>query len=132
MSALLTSELVPVADKIAPQSVAAAANATSGWIDAGQAPNFVVNAQLGALGGGTVTLSIEQASDNTGTGAKAAAGPGTPSSAANNATLTTNVRPEQLDQANGFRYFRAKLANVGGTGALVSAVIQSGGPRYIG
>lgn len=128
MSSAIKLALVPTKTDIAPQSVAAAGNAVSGWVDASEAPNFIARANLGALGGGTVTLSFEQATDNAGAGAKALAGGS--ASATNNANVEAEIEAGSLDHANGFKFFRAKLANVGGTGALVSALVEACSPRY--
>lgn len=128
MSSAIKKSLVPTMGDIPPQSVAAAANAVSGWIDASIGPDFIARANLGALGGGTVTLSFEQATTSGGAGAKVLAGGG--ASAVDNANIEVDLDVGTLDHANGFKFFRAKLANVGGTGALVSALVEAGGPRY--
>jgi hypothetical protein len=124
------AEHLPLSGKINPQSVAAAANAASGWIDAGAAPDWLTVMNLGALGGGTVTLSFEQANTSVGGGAKALSAWTGTSSATDNATAMVNNDAGLLDHANGFRWFRAKLANVGGTGALLSATVHANQPRY--
>lgn len=125
-------EHVPQKGKVAPQSVAAAANVTSGWIAAADAPDFLVQINMGALGGGTVTPSFEQASDSGGTGAKAlTTGADVTAIAVNDTQRTLQFASRVLDHANGFTYFRLKLANVGGTGALVSASIHAVKPRVV-
>lgn len=133
MSSAIKKALVPTVADIPPQSIAAAGSATSGWVDASTASAFIARANLGALGGGTVTLSFEQAQAGA-TGAvdagtaKALTGGG--ASAVDNANIEADVDPGALDHKNGFKFFRAKLANVGGTGALSSALIESSGLRY--
>jgi hypothetical protein len=126
-------EHLPQVEKIVPQSVAAAGNATSGWVSADSAPDFLAVINTGALGGGTVTPTFEQATDNAGTGAKAISGwdAGAALSANNAQSIVMNPAGAlKLDTANGFKFFRLKLSNVGGTGALVSASLHGVLPRY--
>ena len=122
-------EHIPQKGEIAPQTIAAAGSANSGWIKADEAGRYLTRANLGALGGGTVTLSFEQANTAAGGGAKALAFGGG-SSAVNNAQLQSEDDVTKMDHANGFFWFRAKLANVGGTGALCSATVSAMSPRY--
>lgn len=62
------AEIVKMLD---PVSAAATANATSAWIDARKYEgDLVVSVQVGALTG-SITWSVESASDGTGTGAAA-------------------------------------------------------------
>jgi hypothetical protein len=132
MSSKITTSDLPVKGAIAPQSVAAAGNATSGWIDASDGTNIITVVNGGALGGGTVALSFEQATDNAGTGAKAvssaAVGAGLSS---NNTQFQVDNAVEKLDHNNGFKFFRAKLTVTGGTGALIGATVHLGSPRYL-
>lgn len=133
MSSAIKKSLVPTVADIPPQVIAAAGNATSGWVDASEATAYIARVNLGALGGGTVTLTYEQAQADAagdvdaGT-AKALAGGG--ASAVNDANIEADLDPGTLDHKNGFKFFRAKLANVGGTGAYSSALIEATGLRY--
>jgi hypothetical protein len=133
MSSAVKKALVPTVADIPPQSIAAAGNAVSGWVDASEASAFIARANLGALGGGTVTLSFEQASADSegavdaGT-AKALTGGG--ASAVNDANIEVDLEPGTLDHKNGFKFFRAKLAVVGGSGALSSAIVEATGLRF--
>lgn len=126
-------EHLPQKGDIPPQSVAAAANVTSGWISAADAPDYFTQINLGALGSGTVTPTFEQATDSSGTSAKAlSAWAGGAGMATDNGSRTLQFSASALDHANSFTYFRLKLANVGGTGALVAATIHAVVPRYVG
>lgn len=118
----------PLKSVIAPQSVAAAASATSGWVDAGDAEKVTTVVNLGALGGGTVALTFEQARDADGGGAKALSAW---TGGAVATTLTVDNQPELLDLEGGFSHVRAKLTVTGGSGALVSAALFGTGPRYL-
>jgi hypothetical protein len=124
------TEHLPIVGSIAPQSVAAAGNAASGWIKADTAPKFLAVLNYGALGGGTVTPTFEQATDASGTGAKALSAWGGVANAANNTSAELCNIADQLDQKNAFYWFRLKLSNVGGTGALVGAIIHGVEPRF--
>src|SRR4051812_5037262 len=66
------SQLYPIAGAVQPQSVAAAGSVNTGWLKVPAASKWLV-AQLlcGVLGGGSVQVDVEQATDNAGTGAKA-------------------------------------------------------------
>ena len=130
MSSRITTSDLPLLGDIAPQSVAAAGSAQSGWMDAGSCINVHTEINLGALGGGTVTATWEQATTSAGAGAKSLSAWTGGSSATNNANISVDNDPEKLDIAGGFRYVRLTLANVGGTGALCSAVVQGASPRY--
>lgn len=130
MASRISASQLPIGTTIAPQSVAAAGNAVSGWMDVGTAINILTEVNLGALGGGTVTLTFQQATDGAGSGAKALAWTGY-ASAVNNANSLIDNDPELLDINNGFRFVQAKLANVGGTGALLSAALHNANPRVI-
>lgn len=124
------TEHLPIAGKVAPQSVAAAGNATSGWIKADTSPNWLTVCNYGALGGGTVTPTFEQATDGTGTGAKALAWTIPTAGSADNTQSEAINRAAAMDQKGGFLWFRVKLSNVGGTGALIAAIIHGVEPRY--
>ena len=122
----------PVGTILNPQSVAAAGNATSPFIDAGSAAWWLALCQAGALGGGTATFKWRQATDSSGTAAKDVTG--NPGSATKAPTagqgLYIDLDPQALDLANGFRFIALRIDNVGGTGALVSGAVQACDPHY--
>lgn len=132
MASKITSALVPLKAQIAPISCAAAANKVSGYVDAKDAPALLAIANLGALTGGTVTMTLLQATDSSGTGAKAVAGYAGKNSAVDNTTLVDDIEilASLLDLDNGFHFVAMKLANVGGSGALVAGTLQQPNPRY--
>lgn len=132
MSNVIKKALMPRLGDIAPQSVAAAGTATTGWIAAKTQPEFVTQVNLGDLGGGSVALTFEQATDGSGSGSKAlSSGVNVGSSSTNNANFEVDNVSSALDHNNGFTHFRAVLTVTGGTGALVSAIVNSGVPRYV-
>ena len=128
----------PIQGQLSPQSIAAAANATSTYVDVQNAETWQVTLLAGVLGGGTATFSFVQAQDSTGTGAKAltVSGVTLTAMATNNKTqevqFTNEVLAAGLDQAGGFGYFAVKCAIAAGTGSLVAAAISGGDMRYSG
>ncbi len=130
MSSKITSALVPVKGQISPQSVAAAGHANSDWVDASQGINILTEVTLGALGGGSVALTFEQATSAGGAGGKALSAFTGGTSAVDNTKLEIDNAPEAMDAENGFTFVRAVLTNTGGTGALVAATVHVASPRY--
>lgn len=131
MSSKITASQVPLKAKIAPQSVAAAAHVNSGWVDAGQCINILTEVNLGALGGGSVALTFEQATSSGGAGAKALSTFTGAVSAVDNTTAEVDNAPEGLDADNGFQFVRAVLTVTGGSGSLVAATVHAASPRFI-
>jgi hypothetical protein len=132
MSNVIKKALMPRIGDIPPQSVAAAATATTAWIAARDVAEFVTMVNLGALQSGSVALTFQQATDSGGSGAKAlTTGVNVGSSAVDNANFEVDNDISKLDHENGFDYFRAVLTVTGGSGSLVSAIVCSGHPRYI-
>lgn len=133
MSAINSKALFPRIAAVSPQSCAAAANKTSSWVKAALYQHLIAQVQLGALGGGTVTATLEQtksdgAGDASAGDAKLLATIG--ASSTDNDHLEADCSPESLDLANGFEWVRLKLANAGGTGALLGGILNGANPRY--
>lgn len=131
MASRITSDVLPIGGALPPQSVAAAGTAVTGWVDVSQGINVLTTINVGALGGGSVALTWQQAQDSSGTGAKALAAFGTGSAmSSNNKTQMIDNDPEGLDINNGFKFVQGTLTVTGGSGALVSATVQQASPRY--
>lgn len=133
MASRITSDVVPIAanGQIPPQSVAASGTAQSGWVDVSAGINVLTTISVGALGGGSVAASWQQATDSSGTGAKALSGFGTGTAmASNNKTQQIDNDPEVLDINNGFKFVQLTLTNTGGSGALLAADVRTASPRY--
>lgn len=115
------SDKVAILDGLLP--VAGAATTTTGWINANQAHNYLISCSAGTVGT-SVDCKIEQASDNTGTGAKDISGLAiTQLTAAGSALI--NLVQGDFDLDNDFNHFRASLTTVGAStvaGVLVSAL----------
>lgn len=123
--------MVPIVGRLTPAAaVAAAGTSASGYIDASIAPQFIIDAWSGALGGGSVALTLQQATNNAGAGVKAVAGP-LLTLAADNTTGQLDFAPlGLLDIAGGFLWFRLLGTVAGGTGAFFTAVCMAADVRY--
>ncbi|XBQ15807.1 MAG: hypothetical protein ABL308_12720 [Oceanicaulis sp.] len=130
---------LPPSDKVAVVGAASPAVGTSaistGWIEAKNFYQFVAVVLAGALGSdATFDAKLEQATDNTGTGAKDVTGKsitqltqaGTDDS---NKQALIELSPDELDVANGFGHFRLTVtpavANSGAAGIVLGLE-----PRY--
>lgn len=121
----------PIKGEVAPQSVAAAANAVSSWLDAKDGNRLHIALLLGVLGGGTVSVDVLQATDNAGTGSKALSTGIIAGQATNNTQVQADLDlHNNLDLTNGYRFVQVRINNVGGTGALVAAAALVGPARY--
>lgn len=125
----LSKDRIPTKSILAPQSVAAAGTASSGWVDAATALRLVAACGVGA-GTGSAAFTWEQGDSSSGGNAKAVTGPGTLT------LLTTEhgcteVKAEQLDLANGFRWVSVKVTVTGGSGTFCAAAVLGAEPRYI-
>lgn len=126
------SARIAIAGAIAPQQAAAGA-LSSGWVDMRNFYSLLAMISVGVIGaGGTVDAKIEQASDNAGTGTK----PVAPLSATqllkaggDNRQVAINVRQEDLDKNNGFRFVRLTVT-VGVASTFLSAALVGLDARY--
>lgn len=107
---------------------------TSGWVDATLFHNMMAIVQLGALGSSaTVDAKLQQASDNTGTGAKDVTGKAitefTKTNTDDNKQAVINLKQEELDFANGFKWVRLSITPAVAA-CLVSGLLVGFDPRY--
>jgi hypothetical protein len=128
------SKLYPSKTSIAPQSVAAAATITSGWIDtAGYA--WAKIASLVGAGAGTFAVKLEQATSAAGGGAKdlaTAASLGITAQATGTASQAdAQLGAQGVDVDNGFRYIRASATCAGGAGTLYALELELGPEPYL-
>lgn len=113
---------------IPPQSLAAAANATSAWVAVPPGSKWLaVDTLTGALGGGSEQVDVLQATSVAGAGAKALV-TNLRTEANNNVFDQDEVNLDTMDINNGFNFVQVKITNTGGTGALV-AVRAAFGPN---
>ena len=125
---------------IAPQS--ATTVKVSGWLDATIYHNLLLVVQTGVITAtGLVDATVQQASSNTGTGAKAVYPNNNTSGAAkaitelvattnNNNHVLINVRQEDLDIANGFKWVQFSITP-SVAAALISGLVMGFDPRNL-
>lgn len=122
------AQLYPNADKIVPQSVAASATVTSGWVSAAEVKWAHVTAISGA-GAGTFAVKLEQATSSGGAGAKdlaTAATLGVTALAASTVAVVDYDVATNIDVDNSFAYFRASATCTGGSGTLFALALDKG------
>lgn len=112
----------------------AAGTVTTGWIDMQKFGALLAILAVGALGAGaTVDAKIEQATDAAGAGAKDVAGSAitqlTKASTDDNKQVLINLRQEDLDKNNAFRFVRLSVT-VATAASLVSAIVLAFNARY--
>jgi hypothetical protein len=130
--ALLPSQRVAVVGAVAPQSVAAVQ--VSGWIDATTFHNYMALVQLGAIGAAaTVDAKFQQATSNAGAGAKDVAGKAivqfTKANADDNKQAVINLKQEDLDFNNGFKWFQLSITPAVAA-SLIGGTVFGVDPRY--
>lgn len=113
MENLKPSQRAGVVGVIDPDAYAAGTVTTS-WIAASAFASFLAIVQAGDLGtSATLDAKLEQASDGSGTGAKDITGKAitqlTQAGTDSNKQALINLRPEELDLANGFTHFRLSM-----------------------
>jgi hypothetical protein len=117
---VLPSKLYPVAPTlgIAPQSIAAAGNATSSYVQVTPGARRLALTLLFGAGAGTAQVDVEQATSSGGAGSKALA----TGAIAAGATTTqdADVDLDLMDINNGFNFVRTKITITGGAGTLVA------------
>jgi hypothetical protein len=106
---------------------------TSGWIDMRTFYALLATLNLGVIGAaGTVDVKVEQATDNAGTGAKQVGALATAQlvkAGGDNRQAAINVRQEDLDKNNGFRFVRLSVT-VGTAATFLSATLVGLDSRY--
>jgi hypothetical protein len=115
------SIIYPLKDKVAPQSIAAAGTAQTGWIDCSTG-NWLKLVLLVGAGAGTAAVSLDQATTAAGAGSKVLA---TAAQVGITAQGTGTVEADydlhnNLDINGGFAFVRATVTVAGGAGTLAS------------
>lgn len=128
---LKPSQRVGVVGAINPQS--ATTVQVSGWLDATVFHNYLALIAIGAITAtGTVDAKIQQATSSGGAGAKDVTGKAIVQmlAAANaNQQALINLKQEDLDIANGFKFFQLSITPAVAA-ALIEASILGVDPRY--
>lgn len=118
---------------VIPAQQAGVGTVTSGWVDMRNFFAVLASLNVGVIGaGGTLDAKIEQATDANGAGAKAVTGLAIVQlvkAGGDNRQAAINVRQEDLDKNNGFRFVRLS-ATVGTAATFLSAMLVGLDPRY--
>ena len=129
---LKPSQRAGIVGVIDPQSASSAKS--TGWIDASQFHNFLAIIMVGALGAsGTVDAKLEQATDNSGTGAKDVTDKAitqlTKAGSDDNKQVEIDLKQEDLDFDNDFQFFRLTITPATAA-SLIAGSVQGFDPRY--
>lgn len=132
------SEYLAVLATISPSSQAAGA-VSSGWVSMANLKALLAKIDVGVFGAAaTVDANLQQAQDNTGTGAKAIAGAGLGGNKAitqllaaggNNVQCLINLQDHELDANNGFDYVQLTVT-VGVAATETAASLIGCSARY--
>ena len=126
------SETLSLLATIDPASQAAG-TVTTAWVSTANFHAFLAVIETGVLGAAaTLDAKIQQAQDNTGTGAKDVIGKAIlqiVKASGDNKQALINLRPEDLDSNNGFAYLRLSLT-VGVAASVVAGKLVGLSPRY--
>ena len=126
------SELLAILATLEPVSQAAG-TVTTGWISAANHHGLLVVVQTGVLGANaTLDAKLQQALDNSGTGAKDISGKALTQlvkASGDNKQALINLKPDELDTVNGFGFVRLSLT-VGVAASLVAAQVLGLNPRF--
>lgn len=124
------SQVYPIKTEIAPQSVAAAGSASSGWVLARDSWLSLV-LLLGALGGATLSVDVLEATDGSGTGSQTLLTGVLAGLATNNSTASYDFKSDaNLTLSTNYEYIAFRVNVVGGTGSLVAAAVIGGPQRF--
>jgi hypothetical protein len=126
------SEELSILATIDPASQAAG-TATSGWVNVANFHALLAFVETGVLGASaTLDAKLQQAQDNVGTGAKDVTGKAITQivkATGDNKQALINIKPEDIDNANGFCYVRLSLT-VGVAASIVAGKVIGVNPRY--
>lgn len=126
------SEELSILATIDPASQAAG-TVTSGWINVANFHALLAIVETGILGAAaTLDGKLQQAQDNIGTGAKDVTGKAITQivkATGDNKQALINIKPEDLDNANGFGFVRLSLT-IGVAASIVAGKLLGVNPRY--
>jgi len=128
----MMSDQLAIMDAVNPVSQAAG-TVTSGWVNMANFERFLATIITGVLGAAaTDDARLQQAQDNSGTGAKDIANKAITQivkATGDNKTAMINCRDDELDVANSFAFVRVSTT-VGTAASLVGALLQAGVARF--
>ncbi|EZP57252.1 hypothetical protein [Sphingomonas sp. RIT328] len=118
---------------VIPAQQANVGTVTSDWVDMRSFFALLAALNVGVIGAaGTIDVKIEQATSNAGAGAKPVGNLATAQivkAGGDNRQAAINVRQEDLDKNNGFRFVRLSVT-VGGAASFLSAMLVGFDARY--
>lgn len=125
------SELLALLATYEPAAVAAS-TVTTGWVPMAKVAALMAVLQTGVMGAsGTIDAKLQQATDAAGTGAKDVTGKAIVQlvkATGDAKQVLINLKPEELDVANGFAFVRLSIT-VGTAASLLGAQIWGAYPR---
>ena len=126
------SEELSILATIDPASQAAG-TVSSGWVSVANFHALMAVVETGILGASaTLDAKVQQAQDNVGTGAKDVTGKAIlqiVKATGDNKQAFINLKPEDLDNTNGFAYVRLSLT-IGVAASIVAGKVVGMNPRY--
>lgn len=126
------SEALSILATLDPASQAAG-TVTTGWVPVANFHALLGVVETGVLGASaTLDAKFQQAQDNIGTGAKDVTGKAIVQivkATGDNKQALINLKPEDIDNANGFGYVRLSLT-VGVAASIVAGKVVGMNPRY--
>jgi hypothetical protein len=126
------SEELSILATIDPASQASG-TVTSGWINVANFHALLAIVETGILGAAaTLDGKLQQAQDNIGTGAKDVTGKAITQivkATGDNKQALINIKPEDIDNANGFGFVRLSLT-IGVAASIVAGKLLGVNPRY--
>jgi hypothetical protein len=126
------SEELSILATIDPASQAAG-TVSSGWVNVANFHALLAFVETGILGAAaTLDAKFQQAQDNIGTGAKDVTGKAITQivkATGDNKQALINIKPEDIDNANGFGFVRLSLT-IGVAASIVAGKLLGVNPRY--
>ncbi len=119
-----TTELVTLVGAIDPQDAAGALS--TGWVDFSRFQALMALVSSGAVT--AVDAKLEQATDETGAGAKDVTGKAVTSFADDNSQVAINIQHSDMDMQNDFRFVRLTVTATGLVSASLFGVLAAYGP----
>jgi hypothetical protein len=131
-TSLKPSQRVGIVGVVAPVSQGVG-TVTTAWLDATTFMKFMAAINAGVLGAAaTVDAKLQQATSNAGAGVKDVAAKAITQmvkATDDGKQVVINLKQEDLDFANGFKWFRLSIT-VGTAASLISALVVGLDPRY--
>lgn len=105
---------------------------STGWVDAGTFHSWLAVVSLGLNSSPSLVIRLEQAKDDAGAEFKDIPGKicTFADAAASQRLFLLNLLGEEMDTAQGYRYFRVRVNVTGGTATWLGAMVLGVDPRF--